>query len=576
MRDELEPTYPLTLLVEVDEATGATRTRLQEIVDAALFTDARGERWRVQRFFERDTPARSTVEDVPEEGFYEVRGRIPVSPSYSIRSLGFELAAALARSLVGELAGTVTPDFPSTAFGAEDGHDDAVVEAAVDVPEAGGRRASVASWPIRVMHCREAWALPPRSPDGRSRGEGIVIGHPDSGYTYHRELADALDLTRDHDVIGRDNDAEDPLEKRRWWPFDSPGHGTSTASVIASTEAGAVLGAAPAATLVPIRAVRSVVQVSDGDVARAIERAVTAGAHVISMSLGGVGFYGGVHAAIRRARAAGVIVLAAAGTQVRIVVAPARFEECIAVAATDEASRPWSGSSRGDPVLISAPGHLVPIARASAGATADAPGAGLGTSSGTSYAVAHLAGVAALWLASWGRDELIGRYGPEGVQEAFEQILTTDGFVRPAGWDDRWGVGVVDALKVLVADLPDKATRAFEVVGAPVAPPPIVRLAELGLTGDAPPREGLARLLGCATSDVDELARCHGAELAYLHAEGELVEVPAGATRRGDVTAGRDLPPADAAEAVPAGPTRLRVMGTGAASPSLRALLDRD
>lgn len=559
MHDELEPTYPLTLLVEVERATAATRTRLQAIVDAELVVDARGERWRVQRFFERD----ALVGGPTEEGFYEVRGRIPVSPSYPIRSLGFELATVLARSLVGDLAGTVTPDFPSTAYGAEDVLDDASEPALGAGTAAITRGAPVPSWPIRVMRCREAWALPPRSAGGRARGEGIVIGHPDSGYTYHRELADVLDLTRDYDVIGRDNDAEDPLETRWWWPLDSPGHGTSTASVIASTEAGVVLGVAPAATLVPMRAVRSVVQVSDGDVARAIERAVAAGAHVISMSLGGVGFYGGIRAAIRRARAAGVIVMAAAGNQVRIVVAPARFEECIAVAATDEANRPWSGSSRGAPVLISAPGHLVPIARASAGATADAPGIRFGISSGTSYSVAHLAGIAALWLASWGRDELLDRYGPEGVQEAFEQVLVTDGFVRPPGWDDDWGVGVVDAVKVLEAGLPDKTTRALEVIGTRSAPPPIVRLAELGLVGDAPPREGLARLLGCATADVDELARCHGAELAYLHAEGELVEVPAGAARGGEVTADATRP----------GPARLRLVSGNAASPGLRAVL---
>ena len=36
--------------------------------------------------------------------------------------------------------------------------------------------------------------------------------------------------------------AEDPLTKRWWWPFDSPGHGTSTGSVIISGDADLVTG----------------------------------------------------------------------------------------------------------------------------------------------------------------------------------------------------------------------------------------------------------------------------------------------------------------------------------------------
>ena len=102
--------------------------------------------------------------------------------------------------------------------------------------------------------------------------------------------------------------------------------------MIAGRVEGQIAGAAPLATLVPIRAVHSVVQVLDGDVARAVDVARARGCHVISMSLGGRGFVG-LRDAIRAAVADGIIVMAAAGNKVGIVVAPASYPECIAVAA---------------------------------------------------------------------------------------------------------------------------------------------------------------------------------------------------------------------------------------------------
>jgi len=536
---EPEPTYPLVLLVEVERNATETRSQLQALVDEVLIEDARGEPWVVRRFFEAAEGPEAT------DGFYEIRGRIPVSPSYPIRALGFELAAALTAKMTGELAGSATPDFPTTAFGAEE------VE---ELPEAALKALDAEpAWPLQVMRCPQAWQLPPR-PGGAQRGLGIVIGHPDTGYTYHQELLASLDLDRDYDVISSDTDAEDPMKDRWWWPFDNPGHGTSTGSVITSPEAGSITGAAPDATLTPFRAIQSVVQVSDGDVARAIDRAVTAGAHVISMSLGGVGFYAGIRAAAQRARAAGIIVMAAAGNRVGIVVAPARFQECIAVAATDKDNQPWSGSSRGDAVLISAPGHQVPVAKADKDTSPADPGTRTVSSSGTSYAVAHLAGVAALWLGHHGRSALIDEFGPEGVQGAFEQVLTTVGFQRPPGWDeDDWGVGIVDAIKVLAAELPAPAAIARDAAAVRAEDqPPAERLAALGLVDAEDATAQLCGLLDCDEDEVNELTRIHGPELAYLYAEGEL----------------------PAAVDIAAGARRARPLDPGALSPTLRERLD--
>ena len=76
------------------------------------------------------------------------------------------------------------------------------------------------------------------------------------------------------------------------------------------------------------------------------------------MSLGGVPSFS-LHRAIRRAVAADVIVLAAAGNCVGLVVWPARYDDCIAVAGTDSTDRPWRGTSHGSAVDVSAPGQNV-------------------------------------------------------------------------------------------------------------------------------------------------------------------------------------------------------------------------
>jgi len=76
-------------------------------------------------------------------------------------------------------------------------------------------------------------------------------------------------------------------------------------------------------------------------------------------------------------------------------------------AACNNAREPWEGSSRGKAVAVTAPGENVWVAQ-----PGDAGGLGtdVGPGSGTSFAVATVAGMAALWLAYHGRDNLLSRY----------------------------------------------------------------------------------------------------------------------------------------------------------------------
>ena len=301
-------------------------------------------------------------------------------------------------------------------------------------------------WALKNLRVPQAWAR------AGKRGQGVLVAQPDTGVTAHPELSPGVDTARDRDLLDNDADATDPLTKRWWW-MDNPGHGTSTASVVVSRGQGSVTGSAPKATLVPLRSNRSVVLVFDGDVARAVEYARQVGTHVITMSLGGVGFSPALRAAIQAAIRDGVIVLAAAGNQVGFVVSPANYGEVIAVAGSNIRDRPWSGSSHGSAVDITAPGESVHVARAKKGSGGtNEYSTGLG--SGTSFAVALTAGVAALWLAHHGRDALIARYGKANLQAVFADALRRSAR-RPNGWEtSEYGSGIVDADALLAAGLP--------------------------------------------------------------------------------------------------------------------------
>jgi len=285
-------------------------------------------------------------------------------------------------------------------------------------------------WALDRLRVPEAWAF--SQAQGRpARGLGVVIAQPDTGVIEHTELA-GVARVGGFNVLGRDPDPTDPLDGQ------NPGHGTGTASVVVSPESLRVAGSAPTASHMPIRAITSVVLTSQVAVAEAIGHAIDHGAHVITMSLGGVPA-AALERAVRRAVAADVIVLAAAGNCVRVVVWPARYEMCIAVAGTNSADRMWKGSCRGSAVDISAPGQNVLKANA-------ARGGAVGQGQGTSFAVALTAGVAALWLAHHGRADLIAaaRSRGETLQDMFRRLVRATAR-RPAGWDTlpagRWHRG---------------------------------------------------------------------------------------------------------------------------------------
>jgi serine protease len=176
-------------------------------------------------------------------------------------------------------------------------------------------------------------------------------------------------------------------------PDDDAGHGTFVAGVAAAlTDNGTgVAGAGGRSRLLPVKVLDSRGFGSDSTVVEGIEWAVTHGADVINLSLGGPRPSPALDRAVRYAVDADVVVVAAAGNEGSTEPwYPAASPGAIGVGATDAGGEElaWFSNS-GASVDVVAPGMGVT-------STGSGPGASYATGNGTSYAGPLVAGTAAL------------------------------------------------------------------------------------------------------------------------------------------------------------------------------------
>jgi serine protease len=313
----------------------------------------------------------------------------------------------------------------------------------------------------------EAWPLAQAA--GAPGGKGAVVAVLDSGVAYedYGRFRRAPDLRRSsfvsgHDFIEGDNH-----------PNDSFGHGTHVAGTIAQSTNNrqAVAGIAYNAKVMPLRVLDSEGLGDSVAIAQAIRYAARRGADVINLSVEFDDYVVAsqipdIIAAIRYAHRRGVVMVAAAGNNEfggGPVAYPARAKEVIAVGATTEHGCLAWYSNRGPELDLAAPGGgtdadpkypaEVPFCRPNESGhsifqqtfTRRRPTRFrlVKRYDGTSMASPHVAGVAALVIAS-------GKLGPHPSPAAVERHLeATARDLGAPGADSRYGFGLVDAARAL-------------------------------------------------------------------------------------------------------------------------------
>jgi major intracellular serine protease len=253
-------------------------------------------------------------------------------------------------------------------------------------------------------------------------GDGIIVGICDTGVDYdHVEISGRV-----HAIKSFVGDSA----------FDGNGHGTH----VASTIVGRSVGVAPRAKVAIAKVLEDNGSGSSEDVAHGVDWLVDAGCHIINLSLGGPQDDPFTRAAIERALAAGVIVIAATGNErANRVGYPARH--CVAVGAVDRKLRLADFSNKGKDVDLV--GYGVEVLAA-------LPGNKYAAWSGTSMATPFIAGIAANRLSA--EKKHLGRI----VTRKPADILKLQSFVRdlgPAGFDTSYGRGFPDLTRCFYEQL---------------------------------------------------------------------------------------------------------------------------
>jgi serine protease AprX len=248
-------------------------------------------------------------------------------------------------------------------------------------------------------------------------------------------------------------------------PVDPQGHGTHVASILlgdgtGGANAATFRGVAPGAALYAARVLDAGGSGEDSWIIEGIEWCVDQGVDIMSMSIGTIEGSDGLDAlsiAVNNAVAAGVVAVVAAGNSgdgPESVGSPGAASGAVTVGAVAEWSAPPNAgagrhsdgvylaafSSRGPTVGgarvkpdVAAPG--VTVTAAAAGTTATYT-----TMSGTSMATPFVAGTAALAI------QANPALSPAGVRALIEGTAQDRG---PAGKDDDWGAGLLDAYAVV-------------------------------------------------------------------------------------------------------------------------------
>ncbi|MFD2256397.1 S8 family serine peptidase [Luteolibacter algae] len=215
-------------------------------------------------------------------------------------------------------------------------------------------------------------------------------------------------------------------------------HGTSVASLITGKGPG-VIGLAPAARLISIRAIDESGSTDGFNIAAAILMAVDEGAQIINLSLGSASQTSLEKDAVEIALARGVVIVAGSGNdgQDRLLY-PAAYPGVISVGALDAGGERMVFSNAGENLTITAPGY---------GIFAAAPGEKYLHFSGTSASAPIVTGaLAAIMSDSSGRAVSAG--------EAVKVLLENADDIGLPGQDPEYGYGILNMNRVFTRTIP--------------------------------------------------------------------------------------------------------------------------
>ncbi len=297
---------------------------------------------------------------------------------------------------------------------------------------------------------------------GRPGGQGVKVAVLDTGVAYRAfgKTPASPDLAGTHFVQGHDFVGDDPYAN------DRNGHGTHVASTIgeATNNKVGLTGLAYGASIMPIKVLDDDGEGDAAVIAKGVRYAAAHGAKVINLSLEFSAEVGWQQIpqlidAIAEARRKGAVVVAASGNEADTVVAyPARNGNVLSVGSTTEHGCLSDFSNQGAGLDLVAPGGGPDAPLEDPGCTQSGPsGRNIAQMTligvhhtrfgiprgyqGTSMAVPHVSATAALVIAS-------GVLGPNPSPDAVERRLeATARDLGPAGYDTRYGYGLIDAAK---------------------------------------------------------------------------------------------------------------------------------
>ncbi|GIP18839.1 hypothetical protein J40TS1_44810 [Paenibacillus montaniterrae] len=268
-------------------------------------------------------------------------------------------------------------------------------------------------WGVEKINAPQAWQY--------TTGRNVKIGVIDTGIDFHHPALNGSILPGINFV------------ERNRPPIDDNGHGTHISGTIAASNPNhGMIGVAPHAMIVPVKAFDQQGSAYVSDIAHAIDWCVRNKVNVINMSFGMRTKSKSMLSAVNRAYQKGVIVIASSGndSKRKAIDYPARYTNTVAVGATNSFRKIAPFSNRGIYIDIYAPGDRIVSAWLNNS---------YNEMNGTSMATSHVSGAIALLL------ELYPSLRPSEIKAVLRRSM------QPLKYAKARKAGELDVMKMLYA-----------------------------------------------------------------------------------------------------------------------------